>query len=149
MLHWQLNRCHGTLSVYQSNISKYKLDLKQAQYNDIDRRYFNHLIQLKVYKCLVSLFQLLHFTIGYLNWSLCLQTTEMANKDLDRYYSALDKWALDLIINYVISNTYSHLCSQSCYLLLWYLISLALASNIISIEVSIVNICYLYFGLSM
>ncbi|THU46585.1 hypothetical protein C4D60_Mb09t06480 [Musa balbisiana] len=61
----ELNRCHGTLSVYQSNISKYKLDLKQAQYNDIDRRYFNHLIQLK--------------------------TTEMANKDLDRYYSALDK----------------------------------------------------------
>ncbi|URE31784.1 Rad50 zinc hook motif [Musa troglodytarum] len=61
----ELNRCHGTLSVYQSNISKYKLDLKQAQYNDIDRRYFNQLIQLK--------------------------TTEMANKDLDRYYSALDK----------------------------------------------------------
>ncbi|XP_073116824.1 DNA repair protein RAD50 isoform X2 [Elaeis guineensis] len=61
----KLNRCHGTLSVYQSNISKNKLELKQAQYNDIDKRYFNQLVQLK--------------------------TTEMANKDLDRYYNALDK----------------------------------------------------------
>ncbi|XP_031481763.1 DNA repair protein RAD50 [Nymphaea colorata] len=61
----ELNRCHGTLSVYQSNISKHKLDLKQSQYNDIDKRYFDQLIQLK--------------------------TTEMANKDLDRYYHALDK----------------------------------------------------------
>ncbi|XP_077250252.1 DNA repair-recombination protein (RAD50) [Tasmannia lanceolata] len=61
----EINRCHGTLSVYQSNISKHKIDLKQAQYNDIDKRYFNQLIQLK--------------------------TTEMANKDLDRYYNALDK----------------------------------------------------------
>ncbi|KAG6482225.1 hypothetical protein ZIOFF_058856 [Zingiber officinale] len=60
----KMNRCHGTLSVYQSNISKYKIDLKHAQYNDIDKRYFNQLIQLK--------------------------TTEMANKDLDRYYNALD-----------------------------------------------------------
>ncbi|KAF6170589.1 hypothetical protein GIB67_021461 [Kingdonia uniflora] len=61
----ELDRCHGTLSVYQSNISKHKIDLKQTQYNDIDKRYFNQLIQLK--------------------------TTEMANKDLDRYYNALDK----------------------------------------------------------
>ncbi|KAK1259931.1 DNA repair protein RAD50 [Acorus gramineus] len=61
----ELNRCHGSLSVYQNNISKHKLDLKQTQYNDIDRRYLNQLIQLK--------------------------TTEMANKDLDRYYNALDK----------------------------------------------------------
>ncbi|KAF8028011.1 hypothetical protein BT93_E0810 [Corymbia citriodora subsp. variegata] len=61
----ELNRCQGTMSVYQSNISKNKLDLKQAQYKDIDKRYFDQLIQLK--------------------------TTEMANKDLDRYYSALDK----------------------------------------------------------
>uniref|UniRef100_A0A1D1XWK9 DNA repair protein RAD50 n=1 Tax=Anthurium amnicola TaxID=1678845 RepID=A0A1D1XWK9_9ARAE len=61
----ELNRCHGTLTVYQSNISKNKLELKQPQYNDIDKRYFNQLIQLK--------------------------TTEMANKDLDRYYNALDK----------------------------------------------------------
>lgn len=61
----ELNRCHGTLSVYQSNISKHKNDLKQAQYTDIDKRYFDQLIQLK--------------------------TTEMANKDLDRYYNALDK----------------------------------------------------------
>ncbi|KAG9446061.1 hypothetical protein H6P81_012189 [Aristolochia fimbriata] len=61
----ELNRCQGTLSVYHSNIVKHKQDLKQAQYNDIDKRYFNQLIQLK--------------------------TTEMANKDLDRYYNALDK----------------------------------------------------------
>ncbi|KAI3899423.1 hypothetical protein MKW92_038333 [Papaver armeniacum] len=61
----ELDRSHGTLSVYQNNISKNKLDLKQAQYSDIDKRYFNQLIQLK--------------------------TTEMANKDLDRYYNALDK----------------------------------------------------------
>ncbi|XP_038971803.1 DNA repair protein RAD50 [Phoenix dactylifera] len=61
----ELNRCHGTLSVYQSNISKNKLELKQKQYNDIDKRYFNQLVQLK--------------------------TTEMANKDLDRYHNALDK----------------------------------------------------------
>lgn len=61
----ELNRCRGTLSVYQSNISKHKIELKQAQYTDIDKRYFNQLIQLK--------------------------TTEMANKDLDRYYNALDK----------------------------------------------------------
>ncbi|XP_057959877.1 DNA repair protein RAD50 [Malania oleifera] len=61
----ELNRCHGTMSVYQSNISKHKVDLKQTQYKDIDKRYFDQLIQLK--------------------------TTEMANKDLDRYYNALDK----------------------------------------------------------
>ncbi|CAK9149111.1 unnamed protein product [Ilex paraguariensis] len=53
------------MSVYQSNITKNKIDLKQAQYKDIDKRYFDQLIQLK--------------------------TTEMANKDLDRYYNALDK----------------------------------------------------------
>lgn len=61
----ELNRCHGTTSVYQSNISKHKIDLKQTQYKDIDKRYCDQLIQLK--------------------------TTEMANKDLDRYYNALDK----------------------------------------------------------
>ncbi|CAK9149110.1 unnamed protein product [Ilex paraguariensis] len=61
----ELNRYHGTMSVYQSNITKNKIDLKQAQYKDIDKRYFDQLIQLK--------------------------TTEMANKDLDRYYNALDK----------------------------------------------------------
>ncbi|XP_022146955.1 DNA repair protein RAD50 [Momordica charantia] len=61
----ELNRCHGTMSVYQSNISRNKIDLKHAQYKDIDKRYFDQLIQLK--------------------------TTEMANKDLDRYYNALDK----------------------------------------------------------
>ncbi|GFY83903.1 DNA repair-recombination protein [Actinidia rufa] len=61
----QLNRCRGTVSVYQTNVSKNKVDLKQAQYKDIDKRYFDQLIQLK--------------------------TSEMANKDLDRYYNALDK----------------------------------------------------------
>ncbi|MED6119967.1 DNA repair protein rad50 [Stylosanthes scabra] len=61
----ELNRYQGTMSVYQSNISKNKIDLKQSQYKDIDKRYFDQLIQLK--------------------------TTEMANKDLDRYYNALDK----------------------------------------------------------
>lgn len=44
----QLNRSQGTMSVYQSNISKNKIDLKQAQYKDIDKRYFDQLIQLKV-----------------------------------------------------------------------------------------------------
>ncbi|XBJ02385.1 hypothetical protein VPH35_021776 [Triticum aestivum] len=58
-------RCEGTIPVYQSNISKHKLELKQTQYKDIEKRYFNQLLQLK--------------------------TTEMANKDLDRYYTALDK----------------------------------------------------------
>ncbi|KAL8515845.1 hypothetical protein ACS0TY_014518 [Phlomoides rotata] len=61
----ELNRYRGTLSVFKSNIDRNKADLKQAQYKDIDKRYFDQLIQLK--------------------------TTEMANKDLDRYYKALDK----------------------------------------------------------
>ncbi|KMT14828.1 hypothetical protein BVRB_3g065520 isoform B [Beta vulgaris subsp. vulgaris] len=61
----ELNKIHGTMSVYESNISKSKIDLKQPQYKDIDKRHFDQLIQLK--------------------------TTEMANKDLDRYYNALDK----------------------------------------------------------
>ncbi|KAL2319832.1 hypothetical protein Fmac_028801 [Flemingia macrophylla] len=59
------SRCHGTMSVYQNNISKNKVDLKQAQYKDIDKRYFDQLIQLK--------------------------TTKMANKDMDKYYNALHK----------------------------------------------------------
>ncbi|KAL2319986.1 hypothetical protein Fmac_028955 [Flemingia macrophylla] len=61
----KVNRCHGTMSVYQTKISKNKVDLKQAQYKDIDKRYFDQLIQLK--------------------------TTKMANKDLDKYYNALHK----------------------------------------------------------
>ncbi|CAA7027279.1 unnamed protein product [Microthlaspi erraticum] len=61
----ELNRCRGTVSVYESSISKNKVELKQAQYKDIDKRHYDQLIQLK--------------------------TTEMANKDLDRYYNALDK----------------------------------------------------------
>lgn len=61
----ELNRHKGTLSVYKSNIDRNKVDLKLAQYKDIDKRHFDQLIQLK--------------------------TSEMANKDLDRYYKALDK----------------------------------------------------------
>ena len=34
--------------MYQSNISKHKIDLKQTQYKDIDKRYCDQLIQLKV-----------------------------------------------------------------------------------------------------
>ncbi|KAF8686169.1 hypothetical protein HU200_043642 [Digitaria exilis] len=64
-LNSEFNRCQGTLSVYQGNISKHKQELKQTQYKDIEKRYTNQLLQLK--------------------------TTEMANKDLDRYYAALDK----------------------------------------------------------
>ncbi|GKV28642.1 hypothetical protein SLEP1_g37667 [Rubroshorea leprosula] len=64
-LHSEFNKCQGTMSVYQNNIAKNRDDLKQAQYKDIDKRYFDQLIQLK--------------------------TTEMANKDLDRYCTALDK----------------------------------------------------------
>lgn len=36
------------MSVYESNISKNTIDLKQPQYKDIDKRYFDQLIQLKV-----------------------------------------------------------------------------------------------------
>ncbi|KAL6532168.1 hypothetical protein OROGR_014138 [Orobanche gracilis] len=61
----ELNKRRGTLSVFTSNIDTNIADLKQSQYKDIDKRYFDQLIQLK--------------------------TTEMANKDLDRYYKALDK----------------------------------------------------------
>uniref|UniRef100_A0A0E0CKU6 DNA repair protein RAD50 n=1 Tax=Oryza meridionalis TaxID=40149 RepID=A0A0E0CKU6_9ORYZ len=68
----EYNRCQGTQSVYQSNISKHKFELKQTQYKDIEKRYFNQLLQLKVD-------------------GMNVQTTEMANKDLDRYYAALDK----------------------------------------------------------
>lgn len=44
----QLNRNRGTLSVYKANIDRNNADLKQAQYKDIDKRYFDQLIQLKV-----------------------------------------------------------------------------------------------------
>jgi len=64
-LNSEFNRWQGTLSVYQSNISKHKQELKLSQYKDIEKRYTNQFLQLK--------------------------TTEMANKDLDRYYTALDK----------------------------------------------------------
>ncbi|KAH9649605.1 DNA repair protein RAD50 [Citrus sinensis] len=43
----EVNRCQGTMSVYQTNISRNKIDLKQAQYKDIDKRHFDQLIQLK------------------------------------------------------------------------------------------------------
>ncbi|KAJ7547995.1 hypothetical protein O6H91_08G112800 [Diphasiastrum complanatum] len=61
----ELNRNQGTLAVYESNVAKNKLELKQPQFKDINKRYRAQLIQLK--------------------------TTEMANKDLDKYYNALDR----------------------------------------------------------
>lgn len=61
----ELNKCHGTVAVYQKAISKNKIDLKNPGYKDIDKRYFDQLLKLK--------------------------TTEMANKDLNKYYNALDK----------------------------------------------------------
>lgn len=61
----EFNRCKGTMSVYEGNISINKTSLKDARFKDIDKRYFDQLILLK--------------------------TSEMANKDLDRYYNALDK----------------------------------------------------------
>ncbi|KVH90979.1 DNA repair protein Rad50 [Cynara cardunculus var. scolymus] len=61
----QLNKYHGTVSVYQRAISKNKIDLKNPEYKEIDKRYFDQLLKLK--------------------------TTEMANKDLNKYYNALDK----------------------------------------------------------
>lgn len=61
----ELNRSQGTIAVYESNVAKNKAELSQSQYKDIDKRYSTQLIQLK--------------------------TTEMANKDLDKYYHALDK----------------------------------------------------------
>ncbi|BBN10542.1 DNA repair protein RAD50 [Marchantia polymorpha subsp. ruderalis] len=60
----QQSRSQGTVSAYESNVSKNKADLKQVQYKDIDKRYCAQLVQLK--------------------------TTEMANKDLDKYYKAVD-----------------------------------------------------------
>lgn len=76
------------MSVYDSNISKNKVDLKHSQYKDIDKRYFDQLIQLKVeqlgsFYCSCS--------YNYIINELLSQTTDMANKDLDRYYNALDK----------------------------------------------------------
>lgn len=61
----ELNRSQGTIAVYESNVGKNKAELNQPQYKDIEKRYSTQLIQLK--------------------------TTEMANKDLDKYYHALDK----------------------------------------------------------
>ncbi|KAJ0606193.1 putative DNA repair protein Rad50 [Helianthus annuus] len=61
----ELNKYQGTVDVYQKAISKNKIDLKNPEYKDIDKRYFDQLLKLK--------------------------TTEMANKDLNKYYNALDK----------------------------------------------------------
>ncbi|KAI7751951.1 hypothetical protein M8C21_008273 [Ambrosia artemisiifolia] len=61
----ELNKYQGTVAVYQKAISKNKIDLKNPEYKDIDKRYFDQLLKLK--------------------------TTEMANKDLNKYYNALDK----------------------------------------------------------
>lgn len=59
------NRSQGTTTAYESNINRNRMELKAPQYKDIDNRYRHQLIQLR--------------------------TTEMANKDLDKYYSALDR----------------------------------------------------------
>lgn len=61
----QANRLRGTVSAYEGNIKRNRTELKDPRYADIENRYRNQLIQLK--------------------------TTEMANKDLDKYYHALDK----------------------------------------------------------
>nr|GEU84341.1 DNA repair protein RAD50 [Tanacetum cinerariifolium] len=61
----ELNKYYGTVAVYQKAISKNKVDLKNPEYKDIDKRHFDQLLKLK--------------------------TTEMANKDLNKYYTALDK----------------------------------------------------------
>lgn len=61
----ELNKYHGTVAVYQKAISKNKVDLKNPEYKEIDKRHFDQLLKLK--------------------------TTEMANKDLNKYYNALDK----------------------------------------------------------
>ncbi|KAL8255468.1 hypothetical protein R6Q59_030535 [Mikania micrantha] len=61
----ELNMKRGTVAVHQKAISKNKIDLKNPEYKDIDKRYFDQLLKLK--------------------------TTEMANKDLNKYYNALDK----------------------------------------------------------
>lgn len=55
----------GTVSAYEGNMKRNRTELKDPRYADIENRYRNQLIQLK--------------------------TTEMANKDLDKYYHALDK----------------------------------------------------------
>ncbi|CAN1835319.1 DNA repair protein RAD50, partial [Linum perenne] len=61
----EVSGCRGTMKVYETNVYNNKVDLERPLYKDIDKRYFDQLLELK--------------------------TTEMANKDLDRYYSALDK----------------------------------------------------------
>jgi hypothetical protein len=47
--------------VYQSNISRHKVELKQPQYKDIEKRYSNQLIQLKVHLFLLIYYYLIHF----------------------------------------------------------------------------------------
>lgn len=56
---------HGTLNAYAQNMEKNRNDLRANEYKDIDRRYRSMLIDLK--------------------------TLEMANGDLDKYYTALDR----------------------------------------------------------
>lgn len=92
------------MSVHQSNISTNKAELKQAQYKDIDKRYFDQAIQLKVVIILIKWSFNLYYLFYYVsNSSVLLQTTEMANKDLDRYYNALDKYAICIIFTSSIS----------------------------------------------
>ena len=44
----QLNKYYGTVAVYQKDISKNKVDLKNPEYKDIDKRHFDQLLKLKV-----------------------------------------------------------------------------------------------------
>ena len=81
-------------SLHIADISLAYFDLKQAQDKDIDKCYFDQLIQLKVELILIAWLSItLKFPILWLNLKLMRQTSEMANKDLDSYYNALDKWA--------------------------------------------------------
>ncbi|GBG87082.1 hypothetical protein CBR_g44539 [Chara braunii] len=61
----EVNKAQGTVAAYEANIERNKMELRQPTYKDIDARCRVQFIQLKA--------------------------TEKANKDLDKYYNALDK----------------------------------------------------------
>lgn len=56
------------MEAYQENIKENKLDLKHTQYKDIDKRYFDQLIQLKVwcFSCFLVRFYCISQLIGIL-----------------------------------------------------------------------------------
>lgn len=55
------------MSVYQSNIVRYKAELKQTQYSNIDKRYSNQQIELKVPWVFLALLFFLDFECFFLN----------------------------------------------------------------------------------